>query len=52
MNELLQNTVIRSWCSYVCIQIGTSPLEVVAVGAGAMSALGGKFFGPICKPYP
>ncbi|MGK3965824.1 hypothetical protein WMF38_16800 [Sorangium sp. So ce118] len=52
VNELLQNLVIRSWCSYVCVKTATSPPEVVAVGAGAMSALGNKFFGPICKPYP
>ncbi|XXT22049.1 hypothetical protein WME94_10860 [Sorangium sp. So ce429] len=52
VNELLQNLVIRSWCSYVCVKTATSPPEVVAVGAGAMSALENKFFGPICKPYP
>ncbi|WP_438027906.1 hypothetical protein [Sorangium sp. So ce233] len=52
VNEILQNVVIRSWCSYVCVKIGTSPPEVVAVGAGAISALRNIFFGPICRSYP
>ncbi|AUX45763.1 uncharacterized protein SOCE26_072590 [Sorangium cellulosum] len=52
VNDILQNVVIRSWCSYVCVQTGTSPPEVVAVGAGAISALRDSFFGPICAPYP
>ncbi|WP_437648850.1 hypothetical protein [Sorangium sp. So ce362] len=52
VNEILRNVAIRSWCSYVCVQTGTSPPEVVAVGAGAISALRNIFFGPICVPYP
>lgn len=52
VNELLQNVVIRSWCSYVCVQLGTSPPEIVAVGAGAISALRDTFFGPICIAHP
>ncbi|HTN91887.1 MAG TPA: hypothetical protein VL242_49800 [Sorangium sp.] len=52
VNELLQNLVIRSWCSYVCVKTGTSPPEVVAVGAGAISALRNIYFGPVCMPYP
>ncbi|WP_437793658.1 hypothetical protein [Sorangium sp. So ce693] len=52
VNDLLQNIVIRSWCSYVCVKTGTSPPEVVAVGAGAISALGNIYFGPVCMPYP
>jgi hypothetical protein len=52
VNEILRNVVIRSWCSYVCVQSATSPPKVVAVGAGAISALRNKFFGPICRPYP
>ncbi|WP_438009062.1 hypothetical protein WME89_10375 [Sorangium sp. So ce321] len=52
VNELLQNIAIRSWCSYVCVKTGTSPSEVVAVGAGAISALRNIYFGPVCMPYP
>ncbi|WP_437757883.1 hypothetical protein [Sorangium sp. So ce1389] len=52
VNELLQNVVVRSWCSYVCVRTGTSPPEVVAVGAGAISALRNIFFGPVCRSYP
>ncbi|WP_433935468.1 hypothetical protein AB3662_12130 [Sorangium cellulosum] len=52
VNDLLQNIAIQSWCSYVCVKIGTSPPEVVAVGAGAISALRNIFFGPVCMPYP
>ncbi|MGK3996223.1 hypothetical protein [Sorangium sp. So ce1024] len=52
VNELLQNIVIRSWCSYVCVKTGTSPPEVVAVGAGAVSALRNIYYGPVCMPYP
>ncbi|WP_437981243.1 hypothetical protein [Sorangium sp. So ce117] len=52
VNELLQNIMIRAWCSYVCVKTGTSPPEVVAVGAGAISALRNIYFGPVCVPYP
>ncbi|WP_437969502.1 hypothetical protein WMF04_09455 [Sorangium sp. So ce260] len=52
VNEILQSAVIRSWCSYVCVQTATSPPKVVAVGAGAISAFSNIFFGPICIPYP
>jgi hypothetical protein len=52
VNKLLQNVVIKTWCSYVCVESGTSPPKVVAVGAGGVSALKNIFFGPICVSYP
>jgi hypothetical protein len=52
VNKLLQNVVVKTWCSYVCVESGTSPPKVVAVGAGGVSALRNIFFGPICVSYP
>jgi hypothetical protein len=49
-NELLRNLAIKSWCSYVCMEDGTS--NVVAVGAGAISAFRDTFVGALCIPYP
>jgi len=48
VNDLLQNLAIKTWCSYVCVQTGTSPPKVVAVGAGGVSKLFDVFVGPIC----
>lgn len=52
VNKLLQNVAIKAWCSYVCVETGTSPAKVVAVGAGGISALKNIFFGPVCISYP
>jgi hypothetical protein len=48
---LLKHIVFKTWCSYVCIQLSTSPPKVVAVGAGAVSSFKGIFIGPFCIPY-
>lgn len=48
--ERLKGLVWKTWCSYVCIEINTSPPKVVAVGAGAVSAFKGNFVGPLCFP--
>jgi hypothetical protein len=50
VNDLLQNVVIKAWCSYVCVETGTSPPKVVAVGAGGISAFKGNFIGLLCIP--
>lgn len=52
VNTLLQNIMIKAWCSYVCVETGISPPKVVAVGAGGVSALKNIFLGPICASYP
>lgn len=51
VGELLKHIVFKKWCSYVCVQSATSPLKVVAVGAGAVSSFKGVFVGPFCVPY-
>lgn len=50
VNELLQNVAISSWCSYVCVESGSSPPKVVAVGAGGISGFKNNFIGPYCIP--
>jgi hypothetical protein len=49
--ERLKHIVFKTWCSYVCIQVGTSPPKVVAIGAGAVSSFKGIFIGPFCVPF-
>ncbi|XXT21426.1 hypothetical protein WME94_07670 [Sorangium sp. So ce429] len=48
--ELLTHLVYKSWCSYTCVQTGTSPPKVVAVGIGAITYFGEEFVGPWCLP--
>ncbi|WP_437769771.1 hypothetical protein WME77_23335 [Sorangium sp. So ce764] len=48
--ERLKGLVWKTWCSYVCIEVNTSPPKVVATGAGAVSAFKGNFVGPLCFP--
>jgi hypothetical protein len=45
--DLLKSLVLTSWCAYVCTENGKS--NVVAIGAGGISAFKGYFVGPICK---
>lgn len=49
--DVLKHIAFKTWCSYVCVQTGTSPLKVVAVGAGAVSSFKGAFIGPFCISY-
>jgi hypothetical protein len=49
VNDLLRNVAIKSWCSYVCLEDSPTP-EVVAIGAGAVSAFKDIFIGPFCVP--
>ncbi|WP_338048725.1 hypothetical protein [Polyangium aurulentum] len=50
MADLLKSLVLTSWCSYVCVELGKpAPNNVVAIGAGGISAFKGYFVGPICK---
>jgi hypothetical protein len=48
--DLLKSIVSKAWCSYVCVESGTSPPKIVAVGAGAISPFKGTFLGPLCAP--
>jgi hypothetical protein len=48
--DLLKSLVLRSWCAYVCVELGKpAQTSVVAIGAGGVSAFKGYFVGPICK---
>lgn len=49
--EILKHIVVKTWCSYVCVQTGTSPPKTVAIGAGAVSSFKGVFVGPFCVSY-
>jgi hypothetical protein len=48
--DLLKNIIVKAWCSYVCVEIGTVPPKTYAVGAGGISKFQGSFVGPICVP--
>ncbi|WP_437336323.1 hypothetical protein [Sorangium sp. So ce394] len=48
--ELVSHLVYKSWCSYVCVQTGTSPPKEVAIGIGVITYFGGQFAGPWCLP--
>lgn len=50
VNMLLRNIALKAWCSYVCIEMSTSPPKIVAVGAGGVSAFKSVFIGPACVP--
>ena len=52
VNDILQNIAFKTWCSYVCVQSGTSPPKVVAVGAGFISKFLNVFGGPFCIAHP
>lgn len=47
--DLLKSLVVTSWCSYVCVELKKpGPNNVVAIGAGGISAFKGNFVGPLC----
>lgn len=49
ITDLLKSLVLTSWCGYVCVELNKpGPNNVVAIGAGGISAFKGNFVGPIC----
>ncbi|WP_441291777.1 hypothetical protein ACSRUE_16170 [Sorangium sp. KYC3313] len=48
VGELLSHLAIRSWCAYVCLELGVLDGKPIAVGARGLSSLFGGFVGPIC----
>ncbi|XXT17460.1 hypothetical protein WME94_45255 [Sorangium sp. So ce429] len=48
--EALKGIVWKTWCSYVCVEMNTSPPKIVMSAAGAVSSFGDNFVGPICIP--
>ncbi|KYF74307.1 hypothetical protein BE11_01615 [Sorangium cellulosum] len=48
--EIASRLVFKSWCTYICVQTGTSPPKEVADGIVFMTHWGDKSVGPWCLP--
>ncbi|XXX78577.1 hypothetical protein WMF30_07360 [Sorangium sp. So ce134] len=46
--EIASHLVYKSWCTYLCVQTGTSPPKVVADGIVFMTYFGNEPAGPFC----
>jgi hypothetical protein len=48
VGDLLKHLVFKQWCSYVCAQHPSSPIKIVAWGAGFVPMFGNGMGGPVC----